>query len=67
MRSYEPSKQKINFADISSKLQQGQLQNENPYYMEDGALKRFVEDGKQKFEVVILPLVLSNAALQLAH
>ena len=35
--------------------------------MEDGVLKRFVEDGKQKFEVVILPQVLSSAALQLAH
>ena len=35
--------------------------------MEDGVLKRFVEDGKQKFEVVVLPQVLSSAALQLAH
>ena len=38
--------------DISSKLQQGQLQDKNPYYIEDGIFKRFVEDGKQKFEVV---------------
>ena len=53
--------------DICSKLQQGQLQNKNPYYMEDGVLKRFVEDGKKKFEVVVLPQVLSSAALQLAH
>ena len=53
--------------DISSKLQWGQLQNKNPYYMEDGIFKRFVEDGKQKFEVVVLPQVLSSAALQLAH
>ena len=53
--------------DISSKLQQGQLQDKNPYYKEDGILKRYVEDGKQKFEVVVLPQVLSSAALQLAH
>ena len=53
--------------EISSKLQQGQLQGRNPYYTEDGILKRFVEDGKQKFEVVVFPQALSNAALQLAH
>ena len=40
MRSYKPSKQKINSEkDISSKLQQGQLQDKNPYYKEDGILK----------------------------
>ena len=53
--------------DISNKLQQGQLQSRNPYYIENKILKRFVEDGKQKFEVVVLPQVLSNVALQLAH
>ena len=53
--------------DISSKLQQGQIQDKNPHYIEDGILKRFVEDGKQNFEVVVLPQVLSNAAMQLAH
>ena len=49
--------------DINTKFQQGQLQSRSPYYIENGILKRFVEDGKQKFEVVILPQVLSNAAL----
>ena len=49
--------------DISSKLQQRQLQDKSPYYIEDGILKRFVEDGKQKFEVVVLPQVLNSAAL----
>ena len=53
--------------DIGNKLQQGQLQSRNPYYIENGILKRFIEDGKQKFEVVVLPQVLGNAALQLAH
>ena len=53
--------------DISDKLQQGQLQSKNLYYMEKGILKGFVEDGKQKFEVVVLPQVLSSTALHLAH
>ena len=53
--------------DISNKLQQGQLQSRNPYYIESRMLKRFIEDGKQRFEVGVLPQVLSNAALQLAH
>ena len=53
--------------DINNKLQQGQLQIKNPYYKENEVLKRYVEDGKQRFEVVVLPQVLSNAALQLAH
>ena len=54
-------------SDISSKLQRGQLQDKNPYYRENEILKRYVEDGKQRFEVVVLPQVLSGAALQLAH
>ena len=49
--------------DISNKFQQEQLQSRNPYYIENGILKRFVEDGKQKYEVVVLPQVLSTAAL----
>ena len=53
--------------DITSKLERGQLQNKNPYYQEEGILKRFVEDGKQRFEAVILPQVLTSAVLQLAH
>ena len=53
--------------DINNKLLQGQLQKGNPYYREDEILKRYVEDEKQRFEVVVLPQVLSNAALQLAH
>ena len=49
------------------KLAKGQLQNGSPYYQEKGILKRFVEDGKQKFEAVVLPQVLIGAVLQLAH
>ena len=53
--------------DIRNKLQQGQLQDKNPYFIEEGVLRKFVEDGKQKFEFVVLPQVLSSAALELAH
>ena len=53
--------------DITSKFEKGQLQNKNPYYQEEGILKRFVEDGKQRFEAVVLPQVLTSAVLQLAH
>ena len=35
--------------DISNKLQNGQLQDKNPYYKENEILKRYVEDGKQRF------------------
>ena len=51
------------YKDISNKLQQEQLQSRNPYYIENGILKKFVEDGKQKFKVVVLPQVLSSATL----
>ena len=65
MKNFLLCKQEINSAnDISNKLQQGQLQNKNPYYKENEVLKRYVEDGKQRFEVVVLPQVLSSAALQ---
>ena len=53
--------------EVIDKLSKGQLQNRQPYYQEEGILKRFVEDGKQKFEAVILPQVLIGAVLQLAH
>ena len=54
-------------SDINNRLQKGQLQDKNPYYKENEIFKRYVEDGKQRFEVVVLPQVLSGAALQLAH
>ena len=50
--------------DIIDKLEKGQLQNKNPYYQEEGILKRFVEDGKQRFEAVVLPQILTSAVLQ---
>ena len=53
--------------EIIEKLSKGQLQNGQPYYQEVGILKRFVEDGKQRFEAIVLPQVLIGAVLQLAH
>ena len=53
--------------EVMEKLIREQLQNGKPYYQEEGILKRFVEDGKQKFEAVVLPQVLIGAVLQLAH
>ena len=44
--------------DIMEKLEKEQLQNKNPYYQEEGILKRLVADGKQKFEAVVLPQVI---------
>ena len=45
----------------------GKLHNKNPYYVEDGILKRYTDDNKQRFEVIVLPQILTNPALQLAH
>ena len=43
------------------------LHNKNLYYIEDGILKRYIDDNKQRFTVVILPQTLTAQALQLAH
>ena len=53
--------------EIIEELSKGQLQSGQPYYQEEGILKRFVEDGKQRFEAIVLPQVLTGAVLQLAH
>ena len=53
--------------EIMEKLNKGQLQSNRPYYQEEGILKRFVEDGKQRFKAIVLPQVLIGAVLQLAH
>ena len=53
--------------EVTEKLTVGQLQSGKPYYQEKEILKRLVEDGKQKFEAVVLPQVLIGAVLQLAH
>ena len=53
--------------NILNMLASGKLHNKNPYYIEDGILKRYVDDNKQRFEVIVLPQTLTEPALQLAH
>ena len=48
-------------------LGSGKLHNKNLYYVEDGILKTFIDDNKQRFEVIVLPQTLTEPALQLAH
>ena len=48
-------------------LTSNKLHNKNPYYIENGILKRYIDDNKQRFEVIILPHPLTQPALQLAH
>ena len=38
-----------------------------PYYMEGELLMRYIEDNKQKFEVIVIPSDLSSVVLKLAH
>ena len=53
--------------NILNMLTNNKLHNKNPYYIENGILKRFIDDNKQRFEVVILPQTLIEPTLQLAH
>ena len=53
--------------NILNMLTNDKLHNKNPYYIENGILKRNINDNKQRFEVVILPQTLTEPALQLAH
>ena len=39
----------------------------HPYYMEGELLMRYVEDIKQRFEVIVIPRDLSKVVLKLAH
>ena len=47
-------------------LASNKLHNKNPYYIEDGVFKSYIDDNK-RFEVVVLPQTLTEPALQLAH
>ena len=53
--------------NILNMLARNKLQNKNPYYVENEVLKRFIDDNKQRFEVIVLPQTLMEPALQLAH
>ena len=39
----------------------------HPYYLEEELLMRYVEDNKQRFEVIVIPWDLSKVVLKLAH
>ena len=53
--------------NILNMLANNKLCNKNPYYIENGILKRYIDDNKQRFEVIILPQTLTEPTLQLAH
>ena len=48
-------------------LASNKLQNKNQYYIKSGILKWYIDDNKQRFEVIVLPQTLTQPALQLAH
>ena len=53
--------------DLLNQLESGKLSPYNPYYVEKGILKRYIDDKKQRFEVIVLPRDFIGVALQLAH
>ena len=53
--------------NILNMLASNKLHDRNPYYIENEILKRYIDDNKQRFEVVVLPQTLTQPALQLAH
>ena len=53
--------------NILNMLASNKLQNKNPYYVESGILKWYIDDNKQRFEVIVLPQTLTQPTLQLAH
>ena len=53
--------------NLIHQLKSGKLHQGNPYYLDQGILKRYVDDQKQRFEVTVMPQELTGAALFLAH
>ena len=49
--------------NILNMLASSKLHDKNPYYIENGILKRYIDDNKQRFEVIILPHTLAEPAL----
>ena len=46
--------------NILNMLASNKLQNKNPYYVENEVLKRFIDDNKQRSEVIVLPQTLTE-------
>ena len=53
--------------NLLNQLESGKLSQKNPYYIEEGILKRYIDDKKQRFEVIVLPRELIGVTHQLAH
>ena len=53
--------------NLLNQLQAGKLSSGNPYFLEEGILKRYIDDQKQRFEVTVLPRDLMTVALRLTH
>ena len=53
--------------NILNMLASNKLHDRNPYYIGNGILKRYIDDNKQRFEVIVLLQTLTEPALQLAH
>ena len=53
--------------NLFNQLESEKLSQKNPYYIEEGILKRYIDDKKQRFEVIVLPRELIGVTLQLAH
>ena len=52
---------------IKEQLAQNKIPNEKPYFLEEGILKRKIDDGKLQYDVTVLPKELHPLALQMAH
>ena len=53
--------------NIRNNISQEGPQAVHPYYMEGKLLMHYIEDNKQRFEVIVIPKDLSNIVLKLAH
>ena len=41
--------------NILNMLASNKLHDKNPYYIESGILKRYIDDNRHRFEVIVLP------------
>ena len=53
--------------NIRNRISQEGPKAVHPYYMEGELLMHYLEDNKQKFEVIVIPKDLSNIVLKLAY
>ena len=54
-------------ADMLRKLSQGKPIINQAYHVENGILKKYVDDNKQRFDTIVVPLHYILALLRLAH